>query len=153
MKCSAYSQGSIKSFGGNVTAWTTFWDSYNATIHENNELSNIERFSYLRSLLTHGAAEAMSGLTLTYANYKEDVQILTKLYGNKQQIVNKHLEQLLCIDAVSSQHDAGAEAALKIGVGVGEGGGAMLNMQIFTFPRRLFTHELLICDRLRQITY
>ena len=63
----------------------------------------------------------MSGLTLTYANYKEDVQILTKLYGNKQQMVNKHFEQLLRIDAVSSQHDAGAEAALKIGVGVGGG--------------------------------
>lgn len=95
----------IKPFSGNVTAWTTFWDSYNSTIHENAELSDIEKFNYLRSLLTHGAAEAISGLTLTAANYKEAIQILTKRYGNKQQIVNKHMEQLLRIDTVSSQHD------------------------------------------------
>ena len=80
----------------------------------------------------------MSGLTLTYANYKEDVQILTKLYGNKQQMVNKHFEQLLRIDAVSSQHDAGAEAALKIGVGVGGGGRCNVKHAIFYIPKKAF---------------
>ena len=81
------------------TTWTTFWDSYRSTIHENVELSDIEKFTYLRSLLTHGAADAISGLTLTASNYKEAIQILSKRYGNKQQIVNKR------IDTVSSQHD------------------------------------------------
>ena len=81
----------IKPFSGNVTAWTTFWDSYKSTIHENGELSDIEKLNYLRSLLTHGAADAISRLTLTAANYKEAIQILTKRYGNKQQIVHKHI--------------------------------------------------------------
>ena len=44
-------------------------------------------------------------MTLTAANYKEAIQILTKHYGNKQLIVNKHMDQLLHMDAVSSQHD------------------------------------------------
>ena len=70
------------------------------------ELSNIEKFNYLRSLLTHSAAEAISRLALTAANYKEAIQILTECYGNKQQIVNKHMEQLLRIDALSPQHNA-----------------------------------------------
>ena len=95
----------IKPFSGNVTAWTTLWDSYNSTIHENPDLSDFEKFNYLRSFLVHGAAEAISGLTLTAANYKEAIQILTKRYWNKQQIVIKHLDQLLPMDAVSSQHD------------------------------------------------
>ena len=73
----------IKPFSGNVTAWTTFWDSYNSTIHENPDLSDIEKFNYLRSFLVHGATEAISGLTLTAANCKEAIQILTKRYGNK----------------------------------------------------------------------
>ena len=47
--------------------------------------------------------------------------------------VNKHFELLLRIDAVSSQHDAGAEAALKIGVGVGWGGGCNVKHAIFYF--------------------
>ena len=78
----------IKPFSGNVTTWTTFWDSYRSTIHENVELSDIEKFTYLRSLLTHGAADAISGLTLTAPNYKEAIQILSKRYGNKQQIAH-----------------------------------------------------------------
>ena len=68
----------IKPFSGNLTTWITFWDSYNSTIHENPDLSDIEKFTYLRSLLTHGAADAISGLTLTASNYKEAVQILSK---------------------------------------------------------------------------
>lgn len=85
----------IKPFSGNISVWTTFGDTYNSTIHENAELSDIEKFNYLRSLLTHGAAEAIAGLNLTAANYKETIQILCKCYGNKQQIVNKHMETTL----------------------------------------------------------
>lgn len=95
----------IKPFNGNVTAWTTFWDSYKSTIHENRDLSDIEKFTYLRSLLSHAAAEAIAGLSLTAANYNEAIQILSKRYGNKQQIVNKHMELLLRVDVVASQHD------------------------------------------------
>ena len=56
-------------------------------------------------MLMHGAAEAISGLTLTEANYKEAIEILTKRYGNKQPIVKKHMEQLLRIESVSSRHN------------------------------------------------
>ena len=48
-----------------ITALTALWDSYSSTIHDNRELSKIEKFTYLRSLLTLGAAEAISGLILT----------------------------------------------------------------------------------------
>ena len=38
---------SIKKFNGNLTAWTTFWDSFESTIHLNPELTNIDKFNYL----------------------------------------------------------------------------------------------------------
>ena len=95
----------IKPFNGKLTAWTPFWDSFNSAIHENPELSKVDKFNYLRSMVTHGALEALSGLTLTGANYDETVEILRKRFGNKQLIVNKHMEQLLNTDGVTSQHD------------------------------------------------
>ena len=34
---------SIKIFGGDLTKWTTFWDAFDAAVHSNPYLSNIER--------------------------------------------------------------------------------------------------------------
>ena len=55
--------------------------------------------------MTQSALEAISGLTLTDGNYDEAIEILRKRFGNKQLIINKHMEQLLNVDGVSSQHD------------------------------------------------
>ena len=85
----------IKPFNGKLTAWTPFWDSFKSAIHQNPELSKVDKFNYLRSMVTHGALEAISGLTLNSANYDEAIEILRKRFGNKQLIINKHMEQLL----------------------------------------------------------
>ena len=38
---------SIKKFGGDLTKWTTSWDTFDAAVHSNPHLSNIEKFNYL----------------------------------------------------------------------------------------------------------
>ena len=37
----------LKKFNGDITNWTTFWDSYESTIHLNPELSAVDKFNYL----------------------------------------------------------------------------------------------------------
>ena len=95
----------IRPFNGDLTAWITFWDPYKAAIHDNPALSDIDKFNYLRSLLERAALEAISGLTLTAANYQEAISILEKRFGNKQQIVAKHMDILLNVEAVMSQYN------------------------------------------------
>ena len=56
-------------------------------------------------MVTHGALEVLTGLSLSDANYDESIGILRKSFGNKQLIINKHMEQLLNVDRVSSQDD------------------------------------------------
>ena len=51
---------SIKTFGGDLTKWTTFWDAFDAAVHSNPVLSNFERFNYFNSLLDSTAAEAVA---------------------------------------------------------------------------------------------
>ena len=46
-----------------------------------------------------------SGLALTADNYGSAIEILKKRFGNKQQIISKHMEQLLHVDAFTSQYD------------------------------------------------
>ena len=95
----------IHPFGGDLTAWITFWDSYKAAIHENSSLSEIDKFNYLRPLLKSSALDAISGLTLTATNYREAIEILEKRFGNRQQIVAKHMDALLKIDGVTSHQN------------------------------------------------
>ena len=64
----------IRSFDGDITKWTSFWDSYSSAIHTNSALSEVDKFNYLRSYLDRTARDAISGLTLTDANYKEAVK-------------------------------------------------------------------------------
>ena len=92
----------IQPFKGELTTWTTFWDSFEVAIHNNRSLSNIEKFNYLRSLLQGPALDAIAGLTLTDANYNEAVQVLTSRFGNKQLIIDRYMDVLLSVEAVLS---------------------------------------------------
>ena len=94
---------SVKPFNGDITQWTTFWDSKSA-IHENPTLSDIDKFNYLRSLLERSARESIAGLTLTAPNYKEAVSILERRFRNTQQIISRHMDLLLNLEPVSAAH-------------------------------------------------
>ena len=96
---------SMKKFNGDLTKWTTFWDSFSSSIDANPALSGIDKFNYLISLLESTAAEAIAGLTPTDANYEEAVATLKKRFGNPQLIINRHMEALLHVPGVSSHHD------------------------------------------------
>ena len=96
----------LRAFNGDITTWTTFWDSYESAIHTSTELSaDIDKFNYLRSLLERTALEAVSGLTLTSDNYHEAASIQKKRFGNKQQIITKHMDILLNMEPVTSVHN------------------------------------------------
>ena len=95
----------LKPFNGDITTWISFWDSYNSAIHQNTELSDIDKFNYLKSLLEKSAADAIAGLALTTANYEEAISILKKRFGNKKQIIGRHMDLLLNVDAVTSDQN------------------------------------------------
>ena len=67
-----------KKFNGDLTRWSTFWDSFESSIHHHPDLTDIDRFNYLHTLLEGPAADAISGLKLTSANYSEAIEILKK---------------------------------------------------------------------------
>ncbi len=77
----------------------TWWDSYQSAVHKNAELSDIDKFTYLKSLVQR------SGLTLTSANYHEAISILEKRFSNKQMIIAEHMDLLLNVEPVLSQNN------------------------------------------------
>ena len=96
---------SLHPFDGNFANWFTFWDTYKAAIHDNAELSDIGKFTYLISLLRHSAKEAIAGLSLTAANYQEAIEILCKRFGDRTQIRANHMEVLMSLEPVMSSQN------------------------------------------------
>ena len=78
------------------------WDTFESSVHSNTKLAPVDKLNYLNSLLVNSASEAISGLSLTAANYDEAVTILKRRFGNKQLIINRHMETLLNISSVKS---------------------------------------------------
>ncbi|XP_053395705.1 uncharacterized protein LOC128555912 [Mercenaria mercenaria] len=83
------------SFSGDKTKWIEFWDSFKCSVHENATLSNSEKFNYLRSKVYGEAQRAISGLTLSDANYEVAVGVLKERFGNEQEVVDVHYNKLI----------------------------------------------------------
>ena len=95
----------IKKSGGNHAEYQSFWDSFDAAIHSNKSLNDIEKLNYLRSYLEGPAAATITGLALTKENYKIAVDLLRERYGNKQVIISSHMDSLLKLPRVTLASD------------------------------------------------
>ena len=92
---------SLPRFNGDLMKWPTFWDSYESAIHNNDELTEVDKFNYLRSLLQTNSPRRDSW-THPICCYQEAVEILRKRFGNKPLINSKHMETLLNAEPVTS---------------------------------------------------
>ena len=83
----------IKTFSGNRLEWNQFWDTFRTTIHESS-LSEIEKFNYLLSYLSGDALKLLNGLPRNNENYKVAIDLLKDSFGNKQVLLNLHMNRL-----------------------------------------------------------
>ena len=86
---------SLPTFSGNPLNWQTFWDSFEAAVHNNRHLTGVEKFNYLRAQLDGDAAKTVSGFPLTNANYDQSIALLKARFGKQQRIINVHMQALL----------------------------------------------------------
>ena len=93
---------SLQSFSGNPLEFQSFWDSFNAAVHNNSRLEDITKFNYLKSFLKGQALAAIHGLSLTSENYTEAIEIIHNRFGNKQLLITSNIYQSLSIPAAHS---------------------------------------------------
>ena len=68
-------------FDGNLQQWQEFWDIYKATIHEQQTMPAVSKFSYLKSVLKGSALSAIAGIPLTSENYSLVVKLVQERFG------------------------------------------------------------------------
>ena len=95
----------ITPFEGGLTERTPIWDSYDSVIPQNSSVTEIDKFTYLRSLLKGVSQKAIFGFMLTSAISNEAIAILNKCYDNKKAIVSCHMDALMALKAVTSNNN------------------------------------------------
>ena len=91
-------------FEGDILHWQTFWDKFESNVHSKTTLSDVDKFSYLSSLLKGPAGDCISGLKLTSENYKEAVDLLKARFGNTQLLINRYAESFDDLKPVKSMN-------------------------------------------------
>lgn len=79
---------SLPVFDGNYQNWITFYDLFSTLIHNNDTLSNIEKFQYLLSSLTSHALTLLKGIPITAQNYEIAFKTLIDRYQNRRLLAN-----------------------------------------------------------------
>ena len=95
----------LQKFSGCPSEFRTFWDSFHAADDSNTDINDGEKMNYLRGLLDGPAAATIAGLALSSANYLIAVKLLHERFGNRQLVINSHMESLLKLSCVSSMVD------------------------------------------------
>ena len=95
----------IPKFSGDILAWQGFYDSFSSTIDRNEHISNVEKFTYLRSFLTDNALSLISGLSLSDSNYNEALKCLKDRYDNEQVLVNAYMKRFVELPVIKLEND------------------------------------------------
>ena len=85
----------LPTFNGQYEDWVTFEDSFKSMIHDNPNLSKIQKFHYLISALNNKAGEKIKVLKVNAANYDIAWEMLEKAYKAKRVLISRYLTLLL----------------------------------------------------------
>ena len=94
----------IQPFDGEALKWRTFIEQFEATVDIKDDLSDIEKFTYLKGYLRDSALEAINGLTLTSDNYVQAKELLKRRFGNSQLIISSHMNNLISLNKIINRN-------------------------------------------------
>lgn len=84
----------ISTFGGKYEEWPTFYDMFSSLIHNNKNISSVQKLHYLKSNLSGEASNLLSNFSTTDANYEEAWKQLVRRYNNKRYNCNAIMRTL-----------------------------------------------------------
>jgi hypothetical protein len=77
----------IEKYSGNYKDWKSFKDLYISLVHNNESLSNIQKFQYLRGLLIDEPANIIKHIPISDTSYTEAWEKLLSRYDRNKQII------------------------------------------------------------------
>jgi len=85
-----------------VLKFQNVWDQFQAAVHNNDDLPNVQKFTYLRSVLTGNALQFVEGFEVTVTNYQPAVEGLKHRYGRKRVFISSLVKSVIKVDVNAS---------------------------------------------------
>lgn len=102
----------IPKFSGKYKEWRKFYNLFRTLVDENQNLNNIQRFSYLQSSVTDEAGDLIGYLGLEETNYAEAWKLLKDRYEHKRMLTYTELNVLFNQPSVKSENASSLKALL-----------------------------------------
>lgn len=84
----------IPGFNGNILRWITFRDICKSLVHENKNLSSIEKYHYLVVAVSESPSVVIFSISLLDFNYIVVWNALYEHFDNPRLIMNSHMDNL-----------------------------------------------------------
>ena len=85
---------------GDPFDWKSIKERFEAAVHNNESITNIEKFMYWKTYLDKSASQAIDGFLLTCENYTDAWNLLNDWYGNEQYIIACLMKKLVKLEPV-----------------------------------------------------
>jgi len=85
----------LPTFYGSFETWFSFKDVFDSFVDRRQDLTDTEKFLYLKLSCKGDALKLIENLDVTASNYTTAIQSLQKRYENKKAVVNYHINKLL----------------------------------------------------------
>lgn len=107
-KCSSFKSVklptiSLQSFEGSHENWIQFRDSYLSLVHNCKEISNIQKFHYLKSSLKGSAALVIDSVEFSSNNYGIAWELLLTRYNNSRLLIHNHVKSLFTMHVLNKE--------------------------------------------------
>lgn len=97
----------LPKFNGNHEHWITFKSEFDALIHTQDDISSVDKLTYLRCCLTGPAYDKIKMLAITEENYPTTWQLLERTYSDTRVIASRHLNLLLYLPVQEKETSTG----------------------------------------------
>ena len=91
----------LPQFSSIPLTWQHFWDYFEASIHTNNNLTSVQKLSYLRGQLQWEASRVIAGFFLTNSNYQNSITLLQEHFGQPHKQIAAHMQTLIDLHSPS----------------------------------------------------
>ena len=95
----------LKNFSGRAVDWPEFWELFDSVVNKSTT-SEIQKLSYLKSLVEGEAGKLIGGLVLSDANFEVAINLLKDRYGNDDLRVRELNNKLINLKPCYSHDDA-----------------------------------------------
>nr|XP_041632248.1 uncharacterized protein LOC121502617 [Drosophila kikkawai] len=90
-------QMSVPKFSGACVDWPGYYDAFTSLIHNNNNLSNVQRLHFLKESLPVGRDNDIRQMQLTETNYAVAWGMMIKRYNNPRLVFSHHMNAIYAL--------------------------------------------------------